>query len=193
MLFRSGVIRNLKSASTSEKSAKIFGMGNLLGGMKFLDASNNVIGDSCARNIIAANQGPGMIFEGSLTNMNKIFANVIGTDETGAEDLGNEGDGMIFMNGANENTIGSENPGDANISVSNNGNGYSFVNTEGNTMNGNLSGLFGEMNGILKKLGNQMSGVLIKDSKDMNIHNGFFGGNQHGIHISGEESVSNKL
>ena len=188
-----GVIRNLKSASTSEKSAKIFGMGNLLGGMKFLDASNNVIGDSCARNIIAANQGPGMIFEGSLTNMNKIFANVIGTDETGAEDLGNEGDGMIFMNGANENTIGSENPGDANISVSNNGNGYSFVNTEGNTMNGNLSGLFGEMNGILKKLGNQMSGVLIKDSKDMNIHNGFFGGNQHGIHISGEESVSNKL
>jgi probable HAF family extracellular repeat protein/parallel beta-helix repeat protein len=189
-----GVIRNLdKSAGNSEKSAAMFSMGNLLGGMKFLDAANNVIGDSCARNIIAANLGAGMIFEGSLTNLNKILANLIGTDETGAEDLGNEGDGMIFMNGANVNIIGSENPGDANISVSNKGNGFSFVNTEGNTMNGNLSGLFGQINGMLKKLGNQSSGVLIKNSKDMNIHNGFFGGNQHGIHISGEESVSNKL
>jgi probable HAF family extracellular repeat protein/parallel beta-helix repeat protein len=189
-----GVIKNLgTSRSISKKSAININLGNLLGGMKFLDASENVIGDSCARNIIAANKGPGMIFEGSSTNLNKIFANLIGTDEAGSENLGNDGDGMIFMNGANNNTIGSENPGDANISVSNKGNGFTFLNTEANTMQGSLSGVFGQINGILKKLGNQNSGVLIKDSKDMHIHQGFFGGNQNGIRISGEESVANKL
>ena len=189
-----GVIKNLdKSAGSSGKSAANISMGNLSGGMRFLDAALNIIGDSCAQNIIAANLGPGMIFDGVLTNLNEIYANLIGTDEAGSEGLGNEGDGMIFMNGANENTIGSENPGDANISVSNKGNGFSFLNTEGNTMLGNLSGVFGHMDDVLKNLGNHYSGVFIKDSKDMTIHNGFFGGNQHGIRISGEESMFNKI
>lgn len=189
-----GIIKNIGTRSGSiEKSAAGLNLGNLLGGMKFLDAANNTIGDSCAKNIIAANLGPGMIFDGSQTNFNKIIANLIGTDDLGSEDLGNEGDGMTFINGANENIIGGEKPGDANISVSNEGNGFSFLNTFANKMNGNLSGVFGQVDGILKKLGNQNSGVLIKDSKETVIHLGFFGGNLNGIRISGESAIGNKI
>ncbi len=188
-----GIIRNLNSSNLTKSTTINISLGNVLGGMHFLDAASNIVGDSCAQNVIASNKGPGMIFEGESTLLNIIRANIIGTDKAGTENLGNKGDGMIFKNGANKNTIGGLKKAFANISVSNQGNGFAFFNTVANSMNNNMSGLFGIPNGILKNLGNQNSGVLVKNSREMTIHLGFFGGNKYGLRISGENSVFNRI
>ena len=70
-------------------------------------ANNNQIGGStpAERNIISANHESGIYIHNPATG-NMIIGNYIGTDLTGALDLGNNLDGIVLDNGAHNNTIG---------------------------------------------------------------------------------------
>ncbi len=71
-------------------------------------AANNLIGGTVpgARNLISGNQSYGIFLEDPGTSGNLIQANLIGTDATGTNALGNWFAGVALWNGATSNAIG---------------------------------------------------------------------------------------
>src|SRR5436309_1781274 len=109
-------------------------------GIWMSNSPNNTIGGTTAasRNIISGN-GTG-VFEGvriesSASTGNQVLGNYIGTDVTGAVALGNTGSG-IFINGANNNTVGGTSAGAQNVIAGNQGSGID-INASNNTVQGN--------------------------------------------------------
>jgi titin len=79
----------------------------------FSSATNNDIGGTIitgtanvSANVISANEGDGVVLEGSGVANNNVRGNWIGTDRTGTVALGNLGNGVTVSEGANNNTIG---------------------------------------------------------------------------------------
>ncbi|HEY8399836.1 MAG TPA: T9SS type A sorting domain-containing protein [Cytophagaceae bacterium] len=86
-----------------------------------LEGANNFIGngDPANRNIISGNLRDGIYITGGGTTGNKIQGNIIGTDITGMQDLGNVWSGIHFVNSANNNIIGSDEDGSDDINEGN--------------------------------------------------------------------------
>jgi hypothetical protein len=86
-------------------------MGNGSAGIYLRDSSTNLIGGGSVaeRNVISSNAG-GVWIDGGAKN--KVLGNYIGTDKTGANNLGNKGTGVLVRNSA-ENLIGQASPGPA--------------------------------------------------------------------------------
>jgi parallel beta-helix repeat protein len=85
-------------------------LGNLQYGL-FLDGSqaNTVTG-----NVISGNEGFGVVIAGLTASENGLYANSIGTDASGAMNLGNGWHGVRVSDGAHNNRIGGGSPETAN-------------------------------------------------------------------------------
>jgi hypothetical protein len=108
-------------------------------------AANNTVGGAIAgaRNVISGNSGDGVLISGAGTTGNKVQGNFIGTDVTGAADLGNEFSGVFIFGGAADNTVGGAVAGVRNVISGNGFSGATIVDagTTGNQIQGNFIGL----------------------------------------------------
>ncbi len=176
-------------------------LGNGTTGVMISDGSQgNVVGGNTPeeRNVISGN-GLGVSITGSGTTSNTVSGNYIGTDHTGVQDLGNDGDGVAVYNGAQNNTIGGDSDGERNIISGNNGRG---VNIEGSgTVSNTVSGNFiGTVVTGTESLGNTSFGVGIGSGAQNNIIGGdsqwernVISGNLIGVSIGGTAPMSNTV
>ena len=127
-------------------------------------ASNVTIGGSSpgAGNLISGNNRYGVYLYGVGANGNIVQGNYIGTDASGAHDLGNVMSGVAVAYATN-NTIGGSMTGARNLISGNDGNGVliSESGTDGNLIQGNYIGT--DVTGTLP-LGNTLDGVHIQNS-----------------------------
>lgn len=107
--------------------------GNLLGVIVF--SAGNTIGG----NVLSGNASRGLQIEGSLATGNSVIGNLIGTDATGAADLGNGGD-ALRLEGASLNTIGGTSAAERNVVSGNGGHGILLHNSTNNIVQGNYAG-----------------------------------------------------
>lgn len=93
---------------------------NGLNGIRIDNSSNNRIGDALApiRNFIGANQRSGVLVNGPFAQLNQIFNNQIG-----GSGLGNQQHGVHITGGANNTSIGGDQPNQGNEIFNNGGNG----------------------------------------------------------------------
>ncbi len=91
-------------------------LGNLTGILLENGASANTIGGTAGgdANVISGN-GEGVDLSGNGTSGNLVTGNKIGTDKTGALNLGNNGDAVSLSGGASNNTIGGTASGTGNF------------------------------------------------------------------------------
>ncbi len=144
-------------------------------------SSDNTIGgtDAIDRNVISANHDNGIAIKGA--SRNQILGNFIGTDVTGAIDLGNSANGVLLINGATHNTIGGTTPSasqfiglppDGNVISGNDANGVLITDhAQSNTLAGNFIGT--DISGLLR-LGNAHDGVAILNGSNNNALLGTF-------------------
>src|SRR5579859_2741316 len=136
-------------------------IGNSGSGMVLDNAGENFIGGIFnGGNVISGNGSGGLTLNGFDSNTNTIQSNLIGVDATGAVALGNGGDGIILVGGANNNTIGGIFAFfERNIVSGNSLHGIeiSGVNTNFNVVEGNDIGI----NALGAPLGNLGDGVRI--------------------------------
>ncbi len=118
-------------------------MGNGVHGVSLSNADNNLIGGTSpgARNIISGNDTQGIGISGTSTG-NFVQGNYIGTDVSGAVDLGNTLHGILSSATAGNNTIGGTVAEAGNVISGNDGDGIQFVNAApgGNQVQGNYIG-----------------------------------------------------
>lgn len=138
------------------------------------DAANNVIGGeaSGARNIISGNLDDGIRIQDIGATNNYIWRNLIGTDHTGTQRLGNF-DGIVIGFGAQNNVVGGNNSATRNIISGNSGAGvviygWSLSATSGNEIKGNYIGL--DLSGTMP-LSNTI-GVAIASQASYNLIGG---------------------
>ncbi len=129
-------------------------------GLELNGSSGNTIGGAATqdRNVISGNHVNGIFVNGSSSNV--IEGNYIGTDATGAVDLGNTQNGILVTgSGAKNNTIGGTT---GNVISGNNANGV-LVNGSSTltTVSGNTIGLAASGSAAL---GNTLDGVLVQNS-----------------------------
>jgi hypothetical protein len=132
-------------------------LGNTFNGISVNGFSNTIGGTSPgAGNVISDNGLDGVDFFGDNNN---VQGNLIGTDATGTNVLGNAGDGVFV--GANNNTIGGAAAGVLNV-ISGNANGIDIgaqnINADLNVVQGNRIGTDVTGNQLLS---NSLSGVFI--------------------------------
>ncbi|CAN5119189.1 hypothetical protein BH11PLA2_BH11PLA2_16780 [soil metagenome] len=113
------------------------------------------------RNVISGNGGDGILFDGGFEN--KVVANFIGTDKTGALDRGNGGNGVLVTNAASNNVIGGVTPAAAKFTV---------IAPEGNVISGNA-----------------LNGILITNGSVNNL----VAANFVGTNLAGNAAVGNTL
>ncbi len=96
------------------------GVSNVYGGVLISGASNNIIGgaDAGARNLISGN-GSGGVNINSGATANLVLGNLVGTDITGTNALGNSLNG-VWLGSVTNNQIGGPAPGEGNIIAFNN-------------------------------------------------------------------------
>jgi CSLREA domain-containing protein len=147
--------------------------GNTGDGVSILNGStNNTVGGttSAERNIISGNGDNGIEINGATSTSNAVSGNYIGTDDDGAQDLGNTFSGVrVRLSPAN--TIGGSVSGSGNTTSGNNESGI-FITGEtadGNIVSGNISGLTAD--GTVA-LGNTDDGVNIYEGADNTIIGG---------------------
>ncbi|MBI5506338.1 MAG: CSLREA domain-containing protein, partial [Deltaproteobacteria bacterium] len=136
-------------------------IGNGAAGLRVEDSSGNLIGaiGAAPSNVISGNNIGIQIVIGSG---NQVVGNYIGTDATGAVDLGNASDGVSITSSPN-NTIGGTEPGAGNLISGNNESGirvyssFAPVST-GTIVQGNLIGTKADGTSAL---GNSSHGVLV--------------------------------
>ncbi len=99
-------------------------LGNAGSGVWIHDSPSNIIGGTNPeeRNLISGNGSAGVGLSSNTSTDNGVQGNLIGTDITGAIDLGNSGDGIIF-NSATNNVIGGTSSGARNLISANDSNG----------------------------------------------------------------------
>lgn len=158
------------AAGNNGDGVAIYSSGNTVGGAfpsPILDPSLRESLNARNRNVISANSGNGIGIYGS--SHNQIIANYIGTDATGAVDLGNEGNGVVVTNGGTFNIIGGTTTLPNGSPVPDN---YQGKPADGNVVSGNDS-----------------NGVLLTDGAEHNI----LAGNFVGTDVSGKVAVGNSL
>ncbi|MBS1795701.1 MAG: right-handed parallel beta-helix repeat-containing protein [Acidobacteria bacterium] len=135
---RSIVSGNLIGVARNE-NGELIAAGNDEGGIGLIDSSDILIGNTGTGpiiekpNIIAANGGPGILIRNGASNI--IAGAFIGTDQTGATNLGNAGDGVLLSDQSGSNQIGSDSPNSGNTISFNGGAGVRIDETAGS---GNL-------------------------------------------------------
>jgi hypothetical protein len=147
-------------------------LGNTLNGIVVNASANNTLGGSTleTRNLISSNDGDGILLTGTTATGNTVQGNIIGTDVTGALDLGNGGSGIRIDERAKNNILGGAGAAGRNIISGNDAFGVFIFgvntldatqNTTGNIVRGNFIGT--DINGT-KSLGNEFQGVAIRNS-----------------------------
>ena len=128
--------------------------GNTLNGVS-ISASGNVVGGTSAgaRNIVSGNGGNGIAISGDGV---RVQGNFIGTDATGALDLGNSGAGVTIA--GEQDVVGGTTPGVRNIISGNGGVGVEITGPK-NSIQGNF---IGTNAGATAALGNSGGGVLVQ-------------------------------
>ncbi len=187
-------------------------LGNRLEGIVIDNGANlNKIGDGTTQNanVISANSGDGVYINGSSltvpngmvgTWQNSVLGNMIGTDVTGKNALGNDLDGVLLDSGAQMNTVGG--PHMMNLISGNGLNGIEIggMTSSGNIVQGNYIGtdITGKM-----ALGNESDGIFIDGApgnfiggdnmETKMLYNGnLVSGNAgNGIHITGATAMGN--
>jgi len=111
-------------------------LGNGGDGIGIGNVPGNLIGGTAAggRNVISGNAVRGMTISGNLTTNNTVQGNLIGTDVSGTADLGNGADGVAFVAGPLNNTIGGTAAGAGNIIAFNGNNGVQIAAGTGNAV-----------------------------------------------------------
>ncbi|MCD6578874.1 right-handed parallel beta-helix repeat-containing protein, partial [bacterium] len=154
-------------------------------------AQSNTIGGTVAgsRNIISGNNQHGVYIASSGTDNNVVLGNYIGTDVSGAIDLGNLWAGVYIVSGAKSNIIGGTVIGARNI-ISGNNHGVLITGTgtDNNVVLGNYIGT--DLNGTTD-LGNSLDGVYIENGAQSNTIGGtvagarniISGNDQNGIYL----------
>ena len=142
------VVGNLIGTNFQGTSA----LGNAGDGVTVGIGTNNVIGGTSAalRNVISGNARIGVLIEGAGATANRVIGNYIGTDATGAADLGNGFDGVFVS--VSGNVVGGPTAAEGNV-IS--GNGRAGVNLGGigavgnNVVQSNLIGVSAAGGGAL--------------------------------------------
>jgi hypothetical protein len=174
-------------------------------------ASNNTIGGvpdpvsaPMPRNIISGNERAGVAIYGAGATGNKVQANYIGTDITGAAAIPNGNDGVRLGDaslgaGPNANFIGGTLPGAGNLISGNTDNGIELVGvtTTGNFIEGNLIGTNAAGNAGLP---NSRIGILVDGAPSTRIggttvaaRNVISGNSQAGIRLTKATATANRI
>jgi hypothetical protein len=166
-------------------------LGNVNNGVYITaEASNNSIGSALAgaRNVISGNDGNGVQILNNLTNGNRVQGNYIGTDKTGAVDLGNTWHGVVIGDLASGNVIGGAAAGAGNVISGNDHSGVVITGTwtGGNRVRGNRIGVAAASGAAL---GNGHSGVLIESGAGDNDIGGTGAGAGNVIAFNGFDGV----
>jgi large repetitive protein len=139
-------------------------LGNGFDGVWLNNAPGNLIGSTIPseHNVISANGFTGIRITGTGATLNVIQGNLIGTDITGTQSLGNGFDG-IFIDGAPGNLIGGITPGSGNVASGNGSVGLQIFGpaATGNVVQGNFFGT--DVTGM-QPLANRVDGVFINDA-----------------------------
>jgi titin len=135
--------------------------GNTVGGTAS-GAGNLISGNCTGGDFPFGGGGRQVVISGPGTSGNVVLGNLIGTDITGAANLGKYVEGVVIEGGATGNTIGGTAAGAGNV-ISGNSNGIEImdVGTSGNVVQGNLIGT--DKTGT-RALGNSNQGVHIADA-----------------------------
>jgi titin len=174
-------------------------LGNKIGvDISYSPQGNMVGGDTPEeRNVISGNDQYGVHIAHSAHG-NTVSGNYIGTDATGAQDVGNAGWGVNIDYGSQNNTIGGDTQGERNV-ISANSTGVSIARagTMSNTVSGNYIGT--DVTGSFD-LGNTGTGVSIQLQAQHNTVGGQTTGernvisaNQRGVMIGGLSTMSNTV
>lgn len=115
-----------------------FPLGNQASGL-FVGGANNTIGGSAEGegNLFSANGGRGVRIVGVGASNNLVQGNLIGTDLSGTNALGNHANGVVIEEGGSNNTIGGVNDGEGNLIAYNTTNGVYVITGTGNAILGN--------------------------------------------------------
>ncbi|WP_183094368.1 NosD domain-containing protein [Nocardioides stalactiti] len=144
-------------------------LGNGRDGIALQHSGGNFIGgeEGWQRNLISGNGDNGLSMSGACGGGNKVFGNFIGTDVTGADDLGNEANGVVAN--SRNNRIGDGAPGFLNVISGNGSNGVELFNAGGNLVQGNYIGTQRDGGTALP---NDAHGVLVYDNFDNDVIGG---------------------
>ncbi len=108
------------------------------GGLRILSANNSIgeAGNAVAANVISGNSQNGILLGGSTASGNQILNNFIGTNASG-DNLGNLVDGVLFIDNAHDNSIGSAASGSGNAIAFNNFRAVTVASGTGNSIRAN--------------------------------------------------------
>jgi hypothetical protein len=134
---------------------------------EFVDGLRIFASNSTIRGLVINGfDGRGILVQGFGTTGNKIEGNFIGTDAKGTKDVGNDSDG-VFIQGAEDTTVGGTASGTRNVISGNNGSGvFIFGSTSGTRVEGNRIGSKADGTG---EMGNSSDGVFIQSAEDTTI------------------------
>jgi CSLREA domain-containing protein len=176
-------------------------LGNGTNGVAISQGSGgNLIGGTAAGdgNLISGNGEFGIIIVDPGSNNNIIQGNFIGTDGTGAADLGNTSVGVVIGAGASDNLVGGTEAGARNIISGNDSAGLHIdtIGTTGNVVQGNYIGT--DITGTLA-LGNVFEGIFLGGGTSNNVIGGvspgagnlISGNNGYGITIADVGTTGN--
>jgi hypothetical protein len=174
-------------------------MGNKIGVSISASPQGNTVGGDTPgqRNVISGNNQYG-VWIAQNAHGNTVSGNYIGTDATGAQDVGNAGWGVSISYGAQNNTVGGDTDGERNV-ISANGTGVNIsrAGTMSNTVSGNYIGT--DVTGSFD-LGNSAAGVNVSGDAQNNTVGGQTAGernvlsaNTRGVQISGLSTMSNTV
>ena len=175
-------------------------VGNRLSGIVVVNATGTLIGtdgdgsdDASESNVISANNY-GIQF--SSANENVISGNLIGTDVSGSQSLGNLFAGLYFSS-SNDNQIGGLLGSTGNLISGNVSDGISLTQSSQNTITGNL---IGTTRGGLASLGEQDRGIFVSQGVGNIIggltadqRNVISGHEIHGVEITGFNGQFNQV
>ena len=156
-------------------------------------ASYNVIGGTTPgeRNVISGNNDRGVSLTDTGTGYNRVSGNYIGLNAAGTAALGNRGQGVGLMNGANFNIIGGPTAGERNVVSGNNDQGIALWNTgtADNTIQGNYVGTDASGN---SGLGNGQNGIYLNGASGNTLKDNLVGGNHNnGIQLCCDGATAN--
>ncbi|WP_161602412.1 beta strand repeat-containing protein [Tautonia marina] len=149
------------------------GLGTQQVGLVILNAPNNRVEDG---NLIAGHSGDGLQVIGAAASGNLIDGNLIGTDETGLDGLGNTRG--VLLDAAPDNVLA------GNVISGNRNDGVVVLNgANGNTLSGNLIGLAGPTGSLARP---NLSGVLIVNANTTSLDSNAISGNRgFGVALAG--------
>ena len=191
---RNVLVGNSIGADTSRRKA----LGNEEAGIEIVDAPLNVIGGAASGNplaptypgnVVSGNRGPGIRISGSGAESNFLGANLIGTDNSGNEQLANLDHGIHIL-GAPNTRIGQSLDGEPSLSgntVSNNADGIRIEQSEANgtIIGGNKIGTKydGTREDSAFVFGNSLIGVHLRDVSDTLIGGVAFDGSGGAVQL----------